>query len=333
MTRNVFDNRMVAHVWAQQSQDEGRSNNGQFYFDGATIYSYGRHFPIATFHNAKDGRRFVLFTQRGYSPTTSKHIHYTRSAIPRDVPVYFVPKDPRHLETLRADFQEQIDAAVQAAAREKVEGRRNHAKRSLDYLARAAQIAERGNELAGNIGQRWKLKAPAVDPAEVEKAAKAQARKEAATAKARAEREAKQAKERAEAQAAWLAGADVWAGHFDAATGGPALRVFGDELQTSHGARVPLAHAVKVFRFLKLCREQGAGDNDTPGAAAVVVWRRNGHSVRVGLFTVDEVYADGSFQAGCHHIQWTEVERVARLIGVFDEPASNAALSATHEAA
>ena len=36
---NVFSNSMVAHVWAQQTQSEGRSNNGNLYFEGPCIYS------------------------------------------------------------------------------------------------------------------------------------------------------------------------------------------------------------------------------------------------------------------------------------------------------
>ncbi len=72
--RTVFSNNELAHVWATQSQNEGKANS--FYFDGKTIYSYGRHFPIATI----DGND-VLFTKRSYSNTTAKHIILTRRAI------------------------------------------------------------------------------------------------------------------------------------------------------------------------------------------------------------------------------------------------------------
>ena len=62
--RTVFDNSMVAHVWAQQGQDFGRSNNGNLYFEGPTIFSYGSHFPIASFTDLRVGaRRVVLFTE------------------------------------------------------------------------------------------------------------------------------------------------------------------------------------------------------------------------------------------------------------------------------
>jgi hypothetical protein len=90
--RKVFDNAMVAHVWAQQEQDEGRSGNGNFYFSGPTIYSYGSHFPIATFTRDAHGERCVLFTTGDYSVSTARHITYTSRALDGlNVKVWNVP--------------------------------------------------------------------------------------------------------------------------------------------------------------------------------------------------------------------------------------------------
>jgi hypothetical protein len=97
--------------------------------------------------------------------------------------------------------------------------------------------------------------------------------------------------------------------------------VTGGELQTSKGADVPLTHAIKAFRFLKLCRERGKG------------WTHNGHSIRVGHFTVDSIQPDGSFKAGCHNISWDEVARVTRELGVFDLAPADSALESTQHAA
>jgi hypothetical protein len=77
--KKVFtDISQVAHLWANQLQDEAR-NTGNFYFDGSTIYSYGGHFPIAK-HVEVNGQKAVLFTTRGYSNTTARHISVTRQA-------------------------------------------------------------------------------------------------------------------------------------------------------------------------------------------------------------------------------------------------------------
>lgn len=110
---------------------------------------------------------------------------------------------------------------------------------------------------------------------------------------------------REEQIAAWHAGADVRIS-FDAESGGAAIRIVGDQLETSHGASVPLAHAIKAFRFVKLVRERG------------VEWRRNGKTIRVGHFQIDHIAANGDFTAGCHKFTWPEIERAAALAGVND---------------
>lgn len=47
--KTVFDNRQVAHVWAQQNQSQGRYSNAQFYFRDRTIFSYRDSWPLATY--------------------------------------------------------------------------------------------------------------------------------------------------------------------------------------------------------------------------------------------------------------------------------------------
>lgn len=73
----VFSNDMVAHVWAQMSQESGRSNNGQFYFEGRTLYSYGSHFVVG--HIMPDGA--ALLNRDSYSITTSRHQSRADSAV------------------------------------------------------------------------------------------------------------------------------------------------------------------------------------------------------------------------------------------------------------
>lgn len=100
----------------------------------------------------------------------------------------------------------------------------------------------------------------------------------------------------------------------DDGQGGALLRVRGGLLETSQGASVPLREAVRVFQFAKLCRQRGQG------------WRRNGASLPVGHFQVDRVEADGSFVAGCHRINWPEIERAAAQADVLTAEPSDAAL-------
>lgn len=91
-TKHVVPNEQVAHIWAHRAQTDARNPQGNFYFDGNTIYSYGGHFPIAR-HVARNGRkRCILFTTKTRSVTTAKHIRDTRMAIPPGVAVFHVPE-------------------------------------------------------------------------------------------------------------------------------------------------------------------------------------------------------------------------------------------------
>jgi len=89
--RHVFPNREIPHLWAHQTQDEARNGTGSFYFRGATVYSYGSHFPIATHVTGSQGQTGILFTSRKNSVTTSQHMSAVSRSIPPDVPVFTVP--------------------------------------------------------------------------------------------------------------------------------------------------------------------------------------------------------------------------------------------------
>lgn len=143
------------------------------------------------------------------------------------------------------------------------------------------------------------------------------------------ERERERFAKAAEFRRAWLAGErergySADGGRLSDETGGALIRATGVErdasgaivgglLETSHGADVPLAHAVKAFRFVKLVRERGE------------TWRRNGRTIRVGHYQIDAIDA-GGFTAGCHRINWGEIERLARELGVLDAPADDSAV-------
>ncbi len=64
-----YNNSMVAHVWANQSERYGRSNNGNFYFEGPALYSYGSHFLVG--YIMPDGT--ALLNASSYSMSTSGH--------------------------------------------------------------------------------------------------------------------------------------------------------------------------------------------------------------------------------------------------------------------
>jgi len=100
--KRVFSNSDLAHAYANQSQYEGRNSNGSFYFDGKTIYSYGRHFPIAKIVTNEQGVEAMLFTFRTYSNTTSKQISIVRSATRQYDKIYCYNPENSHEANFKA---------------------------------------------------------------------------------------------------------------------------------------------------------------------------------------------------------------------------------------
>lgn len=79
----------------------------------------------------------------------------------------------------------------------------------------------------------------------------------------------------------------------------PMLRVVGDEVQTSLGARFPVSHARLGLAFIRKVRESG------------LEYVRDGHTIHLGHYIIDRVEQDGTVHAGCHVVKWEEIERIA----------------------
>jgi len=79
--KTVFtDLSAIAHLWANKTQDNARTSGSNFFFSGNVIYSYGYHFPIAKHVKNEAGEDAILFTERTYSVTTSKHVRIVAQA-------------------------------------------------------------------------------------------------------------------------------------------------------------------------------------------------------------------------------------------------------------
>lgn len=301
----------VAHAWAHQT---GKQRNGKrLFYKGDRIYSHGRHFLIARLLDV-NGVPSVLFTTREYSVSTSQHKSIVAGACSH-LPIYYV-EDPGHFPNL-ADWERHLQDANELATK----SRRAHKEWNINhYLSQAQSAADRANSL----NAAFDLKLPEVTietlgvhlanrEARIEKARKLEERNRRKAAKERFEREA-------ETRTAWLAGAEGvhWRG--TAPNGSALLRIKGETLETSQGASVPVDHAIKAFRFVKLCR-------DTKTA-----WHRNGHTLHVGQFSIDSIEANGNFRAGCHIIEWSEAERIAKELSLSDEVSTDALQSSEHAA-
>jgi len=288
-TRTVHPADMVAHLWAHKSQDFARNPGHNFYFHVDTIYSYGSHFPVARHVENKRGRA-VLFTTRSYSSTTAGHKCMVEGAC-RHLTVFHVA------DVCSSDYRKQF-AEYRAQYMALVGKYAKARQRKPEHLDALRRLVEEANGYAAFFGLRARLTLPDDLTAMIAECQAIDKR----------ERERKQREERKrerEAQERLQKWVDGQLDYCPSGYGQPIrLRIAGDELQTSRGARVPLAHAVKAFRVLKRLHDKGQA------------YQRNGHTIHLGHFALDSLDTEGNVTAGCHTVAWGEIARVATLAGV-----------------
>lgn len=296
--RTVHPSDMVAHLWANRSQDNARNGGSTLYFEGDTIYSYRNSFPIAR-HVEHRGKRAVMFTTETYSVTTSQHCSIVSSAIPDETPVFHVPDlgsryrpVPDHAANLKS-YTERISNAARKLARCKPNNRTWHESRILNLNGERNAYAKfwgiRCKPITGTVAEI--ADRCNAERERIEKAERARKAREAAAVRKRL----------AENVAKWRAGEDV------SVYGLPdtLLRVRGAHIQTSRGAVVPVADAERVFPIIARCRA-----NSTE-------WHRNGETITIGQFEFDRIAPTGDIVVGCHSIPWSEVERIAGQLGLL----------------
>lgn len=304
-TRHVFDSSMVAHVWAAESQDNGRNPQDNFYFRGRTIYSYRDSFPIAAIHHRK-GSRCTLVTTATYSNTTAGHISDARRACSGTV--FSVPEvNPDcandHKKNL-ADYRQRIADTM---------GRANRSHKYRDsLLSNALHLAIDHNAYADFFGLRVKRL-----PEDLETLASTMAvviKRERVKTAAEAKRTAKLvAKRQAEYAAAAQVKLTEWCGDPEVkyAEGKVYLRIVPSGLAdddrviaTTLGATISLDHAIRALPLIRRCQVNGEA------------WETNGHTVHLGHFKIDRIDRDGTVYAGCHTVTFDEIARIARQLGL-----------------
>lgn len=94
--RKIFPNAMLAHVWANESQHEGKNANGSMFFIDNMIYSYGFHYLAGKIYTKEDGTKYALLNDKSYSVTTSGHMSDIRSALKGKMEFFYVanPSNP-----------------------------------------------------------------------------------------------------------------------------------------------------------------------------------------------------------------------------------------------
>lgn len=317
--RQVFENRMVAHIWAQQTQESGRSHNGQFYFEGKTIYSYGRHFPIATFIDADK----VLYCSDSYSVTTSNHQSMVRQALSGSVQVITCPDNkvmdyherlsPSHDDGQRKGAQLLIEGVYKESVQPLIKSAAKRKKASLvdDDLRQASNmiyncsmlLEHYGLDLSKELSTLWDQIRN--DAGALMDAKKAEIEQENAQRRKReAERKEREREDLEKAISAFRAG--VHYNHSIIRQVDVMLRINGENVETSHGASFPIEDAKRAFKAVRMVKERAASWDSL-----------DREPIRLGHFKIDRIDLHGDVKAGCHFVKWDEIERAARELNIY----------------
>lgn len=306
--RQVYPSDEIPHLWAHQTQASARNPQGNLFFDGPTLYSYGHHYPLATLRTGVNGEQAAIINDSGWSNTTAGHISMARRAVPNGMIVFLLQADSDTApEALLDVWNNKIAKLVSAVAAPRIRPD-THATR-MEALESAVEHA---NQFARIFGLARSFSVP--DSAALDAA------RDRIKAEAKQAREAKQERERREADAlalrqvelssdlaAWQRGEtlEYWRVREIATVYKVAfLRLRGDEVETTLGASVPIEHVRKALPVVLALILSGK------------TYARNGHALRLGHYTLDSIDASGTVRVGCHVIERPEVERIATELGV-----------------
>lgn len=357
MTKHVYSTRELPHVWAHDSVKigNGRNSSGSVSFNSDGYYSYAA--LIARFIEP-GGDRIVLLSSDSWSTTTSAHQSAVASAVSHmtsfTVPSLGalnsgLPDHQKNWKYLREQLNErrnELHAARKPAAHQ-VTWCDNAAKTCNEYRALfnvghadmvAFTDAER-SEWAQKI-DIGKIKAEAESERAQEKSALARAKSHDAQARLDIQRARQtviskltfglvplpvepharrtwgepeptsEADKRAKIRA-WKRGD----GRFPGGVREVYLRLRGDIVETSQGVSFPVSDAIALWPTIESVTQSGKELNFGHGGA-------EGLRPSMGRYPVNRIHANGDIDAGCHHVKFDEIRRLAIALKLIEPSAT-----------
>ena len=292
--KKLATNQSVGHSWYYREYEEAGCSN--FYYQGDTIYSYGNHYPIA--RKLTDS---ILFTIDGsgfigtsaYSSTTSRHVSYTRQAIPKSATVLFVNnvKAKTKLEHLK-NYDYNMDL-IGFIVKEIAKGRddtwaQDQRVKSLKKLIESMNLYT----AMFKLGKRQILPEQFLGADSLTKIKAGEKRRAAAEKKAAKQRQAQLELEKAKKIEEWKRGerhSIPWT------ISKCYLRIKGDVVETSKGASLSVHHSLLLF--YEVNRVLAGGEFKTR---------------HFGSFSLTNIKRNGDVTIGCHTITYEEMERIYR---------------------
>lgn len=302
---------MVAHNWANQTNSHGKGSN--FFYEGKSIWSYGYHFEVGRIVETERGQTIVLLQSATYSSSTQRHQSYARQAC-NHIETFDFPL--RHSIIVRNELTN--DDFVRAFGRFQTISidsmkKATKARKYKDHHIRdAVNAVDQWNALKRHFPKLTKGISKLTIPDGV-KIDRLIAREKA---ERKLERERQKEREKEDSYK-WLNYERNYMSRlsqtllrqrqvsFIPEQGcAPQSRLV-DEVETSHGARVPLQDAKRFYGLIK---------NFKTNPIRMHLYPNLKDQLKVGNFRLSNLTPKGA-NIGCHFIAWSEMERFANQMG------------------
>lgn len=308
--KTVFTNSMVAHVWAQQTQEHGRNSSSSIFFEGATIYSYGRHFFIG--HFAKPN--IVLLNFQTYSVTTSQHQSEVSRALPSNIKIFRVPTIDNHAQNIES-YKKQINTLARKVKNAPRTSWQTSLENAQSWINETININRELLDYCQEFNTPYDLEWENIcADFELIKARKKKNDDKYNSPKAIEKRNrAKELKEKRErAKQIFTIRKAVkdfrtnnnpfrYIGEIPTL-----LRLDGDIIKTSQNAEMPVKFAKNIWQMVKHCKSEK------------VSFKPNGKTLHAGHFQVNEIDPNGDLKAGCHYIKYGILKNMARQLHLLE---------------
>lgn len=296
--KSVFNNHEVFHIYASKTQESGRNSTSSISFRGHKAYSYDA--VIGQRVAGQDGQAdiYVLATNR-WSPTTTEHQSLLRHALVGQAVMYVYSLDgweiqKRGYEKVLTVQEMRLSTANKTnAPKARAEMARLHA--AIVEIARAYSLMDNRVYTAPP--------APHFTPEQLAQTALLVRKNQAVRRENKKAYDARRAADIASRIQKWKAGETVpyhWLRNAPCAL---RLNTHADEVQTSHGASIPVADAVSLWPLVRRAVRTAASCSDV---------------VRLGRYMLNKISPKGSIVVGCHRIAYEELAGIAQALGLKD---------------
>jgi hypothetical protein len=273
--KKVVTPQEVAHLFANQLQSEATTQGRNFYFYNDKIYSYGSHFCIARFVDDNT----LLFTERGYSNTTAKHIAQVRNATSHKERIYCYNPTGTHLE----NFNHWLNEAENNIKK------LSNARKPENYILELQRIKARAEKYANYFEIQTPLSLRnALKITDKEETKEYLETKQTLIEAEKKRKEIEAKKEHKKALAKWR---KFKQGSLYLRDGFDYLRKDSENFQTSQGVKIPLAVGLRFYNAI-VNKTIKAGDKFLD-------------------YTISEVN-DKLIKIGCHTITLKEINAIVK---------------------